>query len=102
MRSAQWIVRAGRRQRLGARAVADRTQAGNDRRLLDAGHLRAGDGEAATDRDGADRVEGYDLETGENLWWIGKQGNYPIGSPVLFGDIEIAGGMGGETAPYPT
>jgi hypothetical protein len=50
---------------------------------------------------GAYRVDGYDLETGENVWWIGKQGNYPIGSPVLFGDLVIAVGTGGDTPEYP-
>jgi len=50
---------------------------------------------------GAHRVDGYDVETGENLWWIGKQGIYPIGSPVLFGDLVIAVGEGGDTPEYP-
>jgi len=50
---------------------------------------------------GAYRVDGYDLETGENVWWIGKQGNYPIGSPVVFGDMVVAVGNGGDTPEYP-
>jgi outer membrane protein assembly factor BamB len=50
---------------------------------------------------GAYRVDAYDLETGENLWWIGKQGVYPIGSPVLFGDMVIAVSEGSDTPEYP-
>lgn len=50
---------------------------------------------------GAYRVDGYDLETGENVWWIGQQGIYPIGSPVLFGDMVIAVGHGSDTPEYP-
>ena len=51
---------------------------------------------------GARRNDGYDLATGENLWWIGKQGIYPAGSPVLFGDLVIAVAMGGDEPEYPT
>ena len=51
---------------------------------------------------GARRNDGYDLATGENLWWIGKQGIYPAGSPVLFGDLVIAVSMGGDEPEYPT
>ena len=49
---------------------------------------------------GAYRVDAYDLETGENLWWIGKQGVYPISSPVLFGAMVIAVGIGSDTTQY--
>jgi outer membrane protein assembly factor BamB len=50
---------------------------------------------------GARRNDGYDLATGENLWWIGKQGIYPAGSPVLFGDTLIAVSTGGDEPEYP-
>lgn len=50
---------------------------------------------------GAYRVDGYDLETGENLWWIGNQGIYPIGSPALLGDLVIAVAEGSDTPAYP-
>jgi len=50
---------------------------------------------------GAYRLDGYDLETGENVWWIGQQGIYPVGSPALAGDLVFAVGTGGETSPYP-
>jgi outer membrane protein assembly factor BamB len=51
---------------------------------------------------GARRNDAYDLATGENVWWIGKQGIYPAGSPVLWGDIVIAVAMGGDEPEYPT
>jgi outer membrane protein assembly factor BamB len=51
---------------------------------------------------GAYRLDAYDLETGENLWWIGKQGIYPIGSPVVFGNMVIAVGYGSEAPEYPS
>lgn len=50
---------------------------------------------------GARRNDGYDLATGENLWWIGKQGIYPAGSPVLLGDTLIAVSTGGDEPEYP-
>lgn len=51
---------------------------------------------------GAHRTDGYDLATGENLWWVGNQGIYPAGSPVLLGDLVIGVSAGGETPEYPT
>lgn len=50
---------------------------------------------------GARRNDGYDLATGENLWWIGNQGIYPAGSPVLLGDLVIAVSTGGDEPQYP-
>ena len=50
---------------------------------------------------GAYRVDAYDLETGENLWWIGSQGVYPVGSPVIFGGMLIAVSHGSEAPEYP-
>jgi outer membrane protein assembly factor BamB len=49
---------------------------------------------------GAYRVDAYDLESGENLWWIGKQGVYPVSSPVFFGAMVIAVGIGSDTTKY--
>jgi len=51
---------------------------------------------------GTYRVDGYDLETGDNLWWVGNQGSYLIGSPVLLGNLVIAVGTGSETPEYPS
>ena len=51
---------------------------------------------------GAHRVDGYDLETGEELWFVGRQGVYPTGSPVLFGDMVFAVSEGSDQPEYPT
>ena len=51
---------------------------------------------------GADRVDGYDLETGDYVWWVGKQGVYPIGSPVLFKNTVIAVAEGSDTQEFPS
>lgn len=50
---------------------------------------------------GGSRLDGYDLDTGENTWWIGRQGIYPVGSPALTGDVVFAVSTGGETPSYP-
>ncbi|MCM2257705.1 MAG: PQQ-binding-like beta-propeller repeat protein [Vicinamibacteria bacterium] len=50
---------------------------------------------------GARRNDSYDLGTGRNLWWVGKQGISPAGSPVVFGDTLISVATGGETPEYP-
>jgi outer membrane protein assembly factor BamB len=50
---------------------------------------------------GARRNDGYDLATGASLWWIGKQGIYPAGSPVLLDNLVIAVAMGGDEPEYP-
>jgi outer membrane protein assembly factor BamB len=51
---------------------------------------------------GAYRVDAYDLDTGEELWFVGRQGVYPTGSPVLFGDMVIAVSEGSDAPEYPT
>jgi outer membrane protein assembly factor BamB len=51
---------------------------------------------------GARRTDAYDLATGANLWWVGNQGIYPAGSPVLLGDLVIGVSTGGDTPEYPT
>jgi outer membrane protein assembly factor BamB len=51
---------------------------------------------------GARRNDGYDLATGRSLWWIGRQGIYPAGSPVLLDNLVIAVAMGGDEPEYPT
>lgn len=50
---------------------------------------------------GAHRVDAYDVETGEVRWFAGNQGVYPVGSPVVRGDLVYAVAMGGEKSPYP-
>jgi outer membrane protein assembly factor BamB len=51
---------------------------------------------------GAYRVDAYDLETGEGLWFVGRQGVYPTGSPVLFDDMVIAVSEGSDQPEYPS
>lgn len=51
---------------------------------------------------GGRRTDGYDLATGANLWWVGNQGIYPAGSPVLLGDLVVGVSSGGDTPEYPT
>ena len=51
---------------------------------------------------GAYRVDAYDLETGESTWFAGKQGVYPVGSPVLHRDLVVAVGEGSEQSPFPS
>lgn len=50
---------------------------------------------------GSSRVDAYDLETGEDVWWAGKQGVYPIGSPVIFKDMVISVSEGSDTPEFP-
>lgn len=50
---------------------------------------------------GGSRLDAYDLTSGQIVWWVGRQGIYPVGSAVLAGDVALAVGMGGETSPYP-
>jgi len=50
---------------------------------------------------GAYRVDAYDVETGRNVWWAGRQAVFPISSPVLAGDTLIAVSIGGETPEFP-
>ena len=50
---------------------------------------------------GAYRVDAHDMETGENKWFSVGQGIYPVGSPVLSGDLVIAVGEGSEKSPFP-
>ncbi len=50
---------------------------------------------------GAFRLDGYDFDTGESLWWVGDQGTYPVGSPALVGDQVFTVGTGSEVSPYP-
>lgn len=50
---------------------------------------------------GASRLDGYDLASGKNLWWMGRQGIYPVGSTLIAKDRAFAVGTGGDTSPYP-
>ena len=48
------------------------------------------------------RLDAYALETGERLWWVGKQGGSPIATPVLENGIVFASSNGSDTPQYPT
>lgn len=50
---------------------------------------------------GSDRIDGYSIETGENLWWVGGHGRYPIATPAVANGIIYAPGEGSDQSPYP-
>jgi len=50
---------------------------------------------------GSDRIDGYSIDTGENLWWVGGHGRYPIATPALANGIIYAPGEGSDQSPYP-
>jgi len=39
---------------------------------------------------GAYRIDAYAIDTGENIWWVGKQGIYAIAAPTLANDVVYA------------
>ncbi|MBN2242088.1 MAG: PQQ-binding-like beta-propeller repeat protein [Acidobacteria bacterium] len=45
---------------------------------------------------GAYRIDGYALDSGQNLWWVGGQGTSPISSPVLDNGILFATSHGAD------
>ncbi len=45
---------------------------------------------------GAYRIDGYALDSGENLWWVGGQGTSPISTPVLEKGIIFATSHGAD------
>ncbi|HXI43242.1 MAG TPA: PQQ-binding-like beta-propeller repeat protein [Bryobacteraceae bacterium] len=50
---------------------------------------------------GSDRIDGYSIDTGKNLWWVGGHGRYPIATPALVDGIIYAPAGGSEQPPYP-
>ncbi len=50
---------------------------------------------------GSDRIDGYAMESGENLWWVGGHGRYPIATPAMADGIIYAAGEGSDQPPYP-
>ncbi|MBN2318111.1 MAG: PQQ-binding-like beta-propeller repeat protein [Acidobacteria bacterium] len=54
------------------------------------------DGKAQVVIVGAYRIDGYSLDSGENLWWVGKQGTTPISTPVLENGIIFATSHGAD------
>jgi outer membrane protein assembly factor BamB len=50
---------------------------------------------------GSDRIDGYALDTGQNVWWVGGHGRYPIATPALANGIIYAAGEGSDEPAYP-
>jgi outer membrane protein assembly factor BamB len=50
---------------------------------------------------GSDRIDGYSLDRGLNLWWVGGHGRYPIATPAVANGIVYAAGEGSDEAAYP-
>jgi outer membrane protein assembly factor BamB len=50
---------------------------------------------------GAYRVDAYAIDSGENVWWVGKQGTYPIATPVLANGVIFATSSGSDN-PTPS
>ncbi len=50
---------------------------------------------------GSDRIDGYSMDTGASLWWVGGHGRYPIATPALVNGIIYASAGGSEQSPYP-
>jgi len=50
---------------------------------------------------GSYRIDAYDINSGENLWWVGNQGTSPISTPALANGIIYATSSGAEKSPYP-
>jgi outer membrane protein assembly factor BamB len=50
---------------------------------------------------GAYQIDGYDLDTGRSVWWVGKQGTSPISTPLLVNDLIFSTSTGADKPPYP-
>ncbi len=50
---------------------------------------------------GSYRFDAYDPFTGEIVWWVGKQGIYPIATPALGNGVVFAATSGSAEPAYP-
>ncbi len=50
---------------------------------------------------GAYRIDAYALDSGENVWWVGRQGTSPISTPVLANGLIFATSWGADKPEYP-
>jgi outer membrane protein assembly factor BamB len=50
---------------------------------------------------GSDRIDGYSMDKGLNLWWVGGHGRYPIATPALLDGVVYAAGEGSDEPAYP-
>ncbi len=51
---------------------------------------------------GANRLDAYDVKSGEKVWWVRGLGYFPIGSPALGKDVVVVATYGGEGAVGPS
>jgi len=51
---------------------------------------------------GAYRIDAYRMDSGENVWWVGEQGPYPIATPVLANGVIFATSEGSDKPAYPS
>jgi outer membrane protein assembly factor BamB len=51
---------------------------------------------------GANRLDGYDVATGERVWFLTGLASLPIGSPVVANGMLVASTFGAETPPGPS
>jgi outer membrane protein assembly factor BamB len=50
---------------------------------------------------GAYQIDAYAMDTGQNVWWVGKQGTSPISTPVLVNDLIFSTSVGADKPAYP-
>ncbi len=50
---------------------------------------------------GAYQIDAYAIDTGQNVWWVGKQGTSPISTPVLVNDLIFSTSVGADKPAYP-
>jgi hypothetical protein len=50
---------------------------------------------------GTYRIDAYALDSGENVWWVGKQGTSPISTPALANGVVFATSFGSDKPEYP-
>ena len=49
---------------------------------------------------GTYRLDAYAMDTGENVWWVGNQGTYPIATPVMENGFIFATFTGSDKPAY--
>jgi hypothetical protein len=59
------------------------------------------DGEPQLLVSGAYRLDAYNPDTGEIVWWVGRQGIYPIATPALGNGVVFAATSGSAEPAYP-
>jgi outer membrane protein assembly factor BamB len=57
---------------------------------------QSGSGKTQVIVSGVYRIDSYALDTGENLWWVGKQGTSPISTPTLANGMIFATSYGSD------